>query len=445
MITAEGIYSVSGALCTSTDMTVVMMDLEKELEDYEHLEYQVLFQGYRRYVAFAYIGVNAVGFAVNFWVLYMVAPLLCSANVKVPRSILFYIMTLCITDLMIMTGMVFLISEIVLGTWKFSTFACVAYLVFEAMNKFVAPVVVVLISRTCYMTVCLGPKKRKLAASLKLAVAQVTASMVVVMVMLWPVFAYSQVSSLYFHMNTTTKTVNVMRKCSFMPPSGIELAFGITSCTASYAIPLGGMLYWYVSVPFFLKKRAENSLVISSSNDAAMRKVIATVLVLTVVYVSCWSPYWLSIFAHKFIHGMSRTVVIASYFIHLLPYVSCSAYPVIFTIMNRGIKMAHEQFVLNNKRRVKSLSDDAAHHIRAVRSRLYSISIIEKRELNCVENDGERTANSDKTILQTKSTHPPPALPSSASVNVTAEVRPASDTAMDRADPAAANEEDALL
>lgn len=48
-------------------------------------------------------------------------------------------------------------------------------------------------------------------------------------------------------------------------------------------------------------------------------------------------------------------------------------------------------------------------------------------------------------ILQTKSTHPPPALPSSASVNVTAEVRPASDTAMDRADPAAANEEDALL
>lgn len=39
-----GICSVSGALCTSTDMTVVMMDLEKELEDYEHLEYQVLFQ-----------------------------------------------------------------------------------------------------------------------------------------------------------------------------------------------------------------------------------------------------------------------------------------------------------------------------------------------------------------------------------------------------------------
>ncbi|VDM24886.1 unnamed protein product [Toxocara canis] len=348
-------------------MALLIADSEEDFESYEQLEYQVPFQGYRRYVAFAYIGVNAIGFTVNVWVLYMVAPLLCSSQAKVPRSILFYIMTLCVSDLMIMIGMLFLIAEIVLGTWKFSTFACVAYLVFEAMNKFVAPVIVVLISRTCYVTVCRGPIKRKAAASLKLAIAQVVASMLLVMVMLWPVFAYSKLSSLYFHVNTTARTVNVLRKCSFMPPSGIELGFGVISCIASYAIPLGGMIYWYVSVPFFLKKRAEKSLVTSSSNDAAMRKVIATVLVLTVVYVSCWSPYWLSIFAHKFIRGMSRTVVIASYFIHLLPYVSCSAYPVIFTLMNRGIKKAHAQFVLHNKRRVKSLTDEAVYHIRAVR------------------------------------------------------------------------------
>lgn len=63
--------------------------------------------------------------------------------------------------------MLFLIIDIVIGTWKFSTFSCVVYLVFEAMNKFVAPVIVVLISRTCYITVCLDPKSRRVAASLK--------------------------------------------------------------------------------------------------------------------------------------------------------------------------------------------------------------------------------------------------------------------------------------
>uniref|UniRef100_A0A0M3JPI0 G_PROTEIN_RECEP_F1_2 domain-containing protein n=1 Tax=Anisakis simplex TaxID=6269 RepID=A0A0M3JPI0_ANISI len=36
--------------------------------------------------------------------LYIVAPLLCYQQVKVPKSILFYIVTLCITDLMIMLG-----------------------------------------------------------------------------------------------------------------------------------------------------------------------------------------------------------------------------------------------------------------------------------------------------------------------------------------------------
>nr|CDQ05820.1 Bm4635, isoform a [Brugia malayi] len=37
---------------------------------------------------------------------------------------------------------------------------------------------------------------------------------------------------------------------------------------------------------------------------------------------------------------MEILVVIASYYIHLLPYISCSAYPVIFTLLNRRIKMA---------------------------------------------------------------------------------------------------------
>ncbi|KHN74851.1 putative G-protein coupled receptor ZC84.4 [Toxocara canis] len=372
-------------------MALLIADSAEDFESYEQLEYQVPFQGYRRYVAFAYIGVNAIGFTVNVWVLYMVAPLLCSSQAKVPRSILFYIMTLCVSDLMIMIGL-------------FSYFA----------------------------------------------------SMLLVMVMLWPVFAYSKLSSLYFHVNTTARTVNVLRKCSFMPPSGIELGFGVISCIASYAIPLGGMIYWYVSVPFFLKKRAEKSLVTSSSNDAAMRKVIATVLVLTVVYVSCWSPYWLSIFAHKFIRGMSRTVVIASYFIHLLPYVSCSAYPVIFTLMNRGIKKAHAQFVLHNKRRVKSLTDEAVYHIRAVRSRISSISTSGKRSTSYDGIDERRNENFDEAIGKKMSANLSPSCRSSASRSVMADRMPPSEIQLsgtsawqthrlDLLDGTITNEEDALL
>jgi hypothetical protein len=64
-------------------------------------------------------------------------------------------------------GMVFLNVEIVLGTWRFSSLACTAYLLFDSMNKFVAPIILVLISRTCYATICLNGDERKLAASVK--------------------------------------------------------------------------------------------------------------------------------------------------------------------------------------------------------------------------------------------------------------------------------------
>uniref|UniRef100_A0A1I7XYP8 G_PROTEIN_RECEP_F1_2 domain-containing protein n=1 Tax=Steinernema glaseri TaxID=37863 RepID=A0A1I7XYP8_9BILA len=323
--------------------------------------------GYRQYVAGTYIAFNIVGFALNVWVAYVVAPLLTAQRVRVPKAILFYILILCISDLMTMIGMLFLITEVVLGTWMFSSFACTAYLIFDSMNKFVAPIIVVLISRTCYATVCLDKDKQENAASLKQAIALVFASLCVVMALLWPVFAYSEVFTLYFNVNETAKEVNVMRKCSFLPPPSIELGFSVVACTLSYAIPLFGIIYWYVSVPFFLRKRAGESLVQRSfTAEAAIKKVVATVIVLTAVYVVCWTPYWISLFAHRIFAttAMNRTLVILSYLIHLLPYVSCVAYPVIFTVMNRGIKAAHAEVLKSHKRKLLSIKDEAGHQIR---------------------------------------------------------------------------------
>ncbi|ETN74408.1 hypothetical protein NECAME_13019 [Necator americanus] len=42
----------------------------------------LLLLGYRTYVALTYIGFNIVGFVVNLWVLYVVAPLLFAPAVK---------------------------------------------------------------------------------------------------------------------------------------------------------------------------------------------------------------------------------------------------------------------------------------------------------------------------------------------------------------------------
>lgn len=60
------------------------------------------------------------------------------------------------------------------------------------------------------------------------------ASIVLVLVLLWPVFAYSEVFTLYLNANHTNKEVTVMKKCSFLPPPGVDLGFSIVACACSY-------------------------------------------------------------------------------------------------------------------------------------------------------------------------------------------------------------------
>jgi hypothetical protein len=46
-----------------------------------------------------------------------------------------------------------------------------------------------------------------------------------------------------------------------------------------------------------------------SSGNAAIKRVVRTVLVLTVVYVFSWTPYWISLVSYRFFPagGMNRT------------------------------------------------------------------------------------------------------------------------------------------
>lgn len=106
-----------------------------------------------------------------------------------------------------------------------------------------------------------------------------------------------------------------------------------------------------------------------------MRKVITTVIILAGIYVVCWSPYWFNMFAHRFwsfLQLEKRTFVIMSYLIHLLPYISCSAYPLIFTVMNRGIRVAHAKVVQDHKRKFKYMTGEARNTISNATSALRS-------------------------------------------------------------------------
>lgn len=131
--------------------------------------------------------------------------------------------------------------------------------------------------------------------------------------------------------------------------------------------------------------------------NTVIRKVVGTVVILAVVYLLCWTPYWMGLYAHYFfkigasnktglfcIRGLNMVglnlsqiwffmrcpnnillaEVILMYFIHLMPYVSCAIYPGIFTFMNRAIKSAHSQFVRTQRRRLRNFTSETSKRIR---------------------------------------------------------------------------------
>ena len=104
---------------------------------------------------------------------------------------------------------------------------------------------------------------------------------------------------------------------------------------------------------------------------AVIKRVVVTVVVLAAVYLICWTPYWMGMYAQRLFRlqmtkqslsphvphpqkaPIPHLAVIAMYYVHLMPYVSCAAYPAIFTLFNRPIRSAHHQWRRSMQRKMR--------------------------------------------------------------------------------------------
>nr|CAD2178875.1 unnamed protein product [Meloidogyne enterolobii] len=286
-----------------------------------------------------------------------------------------------------MCGMVLLNLEILNGTWRFGLAGCRAYLLFDSLNKFSAPAIVLLISRTCYSIICLDKGRLRQTTNnnsgVKTAFIQVMVALAIVLCLLWPILVYSQVTEIVVRIDRHKRQELFVRKCAFLPPPNVELLFNIVvSITRWLLHSFCRLSLWYASVPFFLWRRKEllsqnpSSSLSTQSHPpisiksgitgsggipnsfpapsvAVIRRVVVTVVVLAMVYLVCWTPYWIGMYAQRLFHlRMTKQTVIAMYYVHLMPYISCAAYPAIFTLFNRPIRSAHYQWRRSMQRRM---------------------------------------------------------------------------------------------
>uniref|UniRef100_A0A914W861 G-protein coupled receptors family 1 profile domain-containing protein n=1 Tax=Plectus sambesii TaxID=2011161 RepID=A0A914W861_9BILA len=212
---------------------------------------------------------------------------------------------------------------------------------------------------------------------------------IIVLTLLTPVFEHSDVFKVPIQYNNISHQVMVLRKCGFSPPPPMAMAFNLYACFLGYLVPMGCFVYFYLSLLMFLKRHAQLATITGKTGQATVWRVGKVVFGLIVVYIGCWTPYWVAMWIAYVSDQLPYRLTLLLYFIHMLPYISCSAYPIIYTAMNRGIKDAHAKIMIRQRRRLRSLTDEAVLRIDAVRS---SIS-------------GRPRASQDSTMVSTYFTH----------------------------------------
>ncbi|TMS37536.1 hypothetical protein L596_004448 [Steinernema carpocapsae] len=303
------------------------------------------------------------GLVGNAWVVWKVGlVLIYNRSVKVSQKILVCILVLCLFDLTIIGTLVLVLDDMVHGAWRFGLITCKAFYSMEALNKFVPPIILVNISWFSYRSITRLPGQQKSGRVAFIVVSCIVVGTITVGIFLAIVYVSARTSTFVLKVDHDSKDVYVTTKCNIYLPPKYGIVFSAAASLIGYIITTIIYVYFYASVPVFLRKRYKALSHIKGLNvnsDAALFRVSRTVIALIIIYLVCWTPYWVMFWMAQLLPNLPRVLVIVSFFAHLLSYISCAAYPIMLTAINRGIMSAHSQIVTRKKRQLQTIKAGA--------------------------------------------------------------------------------------
>ncbi|PIO72503.1 hypothetical protein TELCIR_05567, partial [Teladorsagia circumcincta] len=253
--------------------------------------------------------------------------------------------------------------------WKM--FYCV-----EVLNKFLIPLALVHISRASYKSVSMQDNLKDRPRACMIT-ANILAAATVLMLMVF-VGYFSNTNSYWVREKPMTV-------CNFNPPPYYETAFNLIAFIVGYIMTSVGYVYFYANVPILLKRRYSTNVTAGQRiNSQSILRIRRTVTAFVVVYLMCWTPYWILFWFLSMVHILHRWMVVVSAFTHLLPYIACTAYPVILTAMNKEIRSAHSSIIDTKRRQLSTIRQGALQ------------SFTQYREARSVEDMVMRTLKSVK-------------------------------------------------
>uniref|UniRef100_A0A8R1HPF4 G_PROTEIN_RECEP_F1_2 domain-containing protein n=1 Tax=Caenorhabditis japonica TaxID=281687 RepID=A0A8R1HPF4_CAEJA len=281
----------------------------------------------------------------------------------VPRNIIILILLICIADIMVLIHLILYVHFRLHQQWIFGFAICKSFYCIEVINKLFIPLALVQISRESYESVRMTSHK----------CAKGNSNKWIALFYAYSVLAFLAVIALIISVLifADTRTYDIPRRgvltqvtvCSFHPPSPYDMAFNILAFVFGYIFTSAAYVYFYLRVPMILKRRYSSIKNASSCknrlNCGSILRIRRTVTAFVIVYLTCWTPYWVLFWVLFFFPIVSSWMVVASTFTHLLPYISCTAYPVILTAINKRIRSAHTTIVSNQKKKLNTIREGA--------------------------------------------------------------------------------------
>ncbi|CAJ0578703.1 unnamed protein product, partial [Mesorhabditis spiculigera] len=295
---------------------------------------------------------GAVG---NLWVIWKcgLVLILGKKQAKITKGLIVCILTICLTDILVLTALSLLVDMKLTGVWRFGEVMCRFYYTAEVLNKFVIPLCLVNISRFSFKSVNISTGRK---SSYFLPIANFVA-VAVVLALVSYVVLFSKTLHIEIPIKNNTHVSRTM--CLFIPPSGHEQIFNGLAFLVGYVVTTVAYIYFYASVPLMLIRKISRATAPGSTskqlNDSNILKIKYIVTSFVLIYLICWTPYWAFFWYSSLVAEGPRWVIILGLLVHTFPYLSCIAYPVVLTAMNRTIRSEHASILSLHRKRFSTI------------------------------------------------------------------------------------------
>lgn len=283
------------------------------------------------------------GLATNIRVVCVITSVLSSRNNNAnkkerQKNVLVYILALCCCNIVVLFFVSFLLSDLWVGYWIVqSTLVCKLYLLSESLNKFSSPFLLAALSGTCYINICRRAKYRELLTYTIIIVLCV----VFVIILTAPVIIFGDV--IYLVLRNGTEYQYYLNKCMFNPPEHLFDVYIIYSFLFGYVAPALLFCCFYGAILLFIHRHARLAVI---GKALCFWRVAKTALGLVLFYLLCWTPYWAMTLYHyinPYPSSGSNVLIYIGYAVHMLPYINCTGYPILYTVLNQDIKNAYRR------------------------------------------------------------------------------------------------------